>query len=761
MNARRFASTAALAALILLAGCVRTTTPPTIRPTDTPSAPTVTATHTLMPVCTPPPCTPGHEVYYCPDECPGGCGTECATPTPLPATATPHPSAATMELRGPLLVDSIAGRLYAAGWAEGMPTDVGNPAPTHVFALSAEDGRLLAVYDIGGTIGLDSRHGWLYVDEGVGGLTVLDAATGERLQTIALPPNADPWQRNPAPVADPAAGTVLAFRNNIAYMVNPESGAIVREIAFDVPPDGGSCGVVEGPLAIERAVYDPDHRILYAAFVTYVCTPWVSYTIASYDVEASAEIGRSGMLPFAATAHDGRLYGSSWYRMGIGYRWVWQDGEPWLYSSGWSGGGANALQVDAVRGWLYESTESSLRVLDSETMMLLFVARKPAEGSLVGFDPATDNLYFLTEEGRLRVVGASAIQPPGPEAPVPTAPPAVPVRALLASPGWPDDPTLFGIWGDEIPTGECYVLNQTCGMPLVSIDGGAGWAALSGGLPERCACLSTVAVSPDYAADGTLLAGVAGLGAWRSEDGGHLWQPSGAGLDSMAVQQILLSPGFAHDGTAFARALDQLGDALYRSIDGGLTWQPVDANLYLLAMSPEFDQDGTLMGAARLGDGSSGLRISRDGGETWQNLGGLPDGGTIVMLSMAPLFQEWETVFALSSTGTLYRSWIGGSHWESVFQAAPGAAWAEMAYGPQEENRPVFLAVAVRGTPDPASSVDGMLYRSGDGGMTWARVSLPDDVQPTALAVPPDFAEEGLLFLGTGDGQVLVLPVGE
>jgi len=44
---------------------------------------------TLVPVCTPPPCAAG-EVYYCPGSCPGGCGIECATPTPVvPGAGTP------------------------------------------------------------------------------------------------------------------------------------------------------------------------------------------------------------------------------------------------------------------------------------------------------------------------------------------------------------------------------------------------------------------------------------------------------------------------------------------------------------------------------------------------------------------------------------------------------------------------------------------------------------------------------------------------
>jgi len=61
---------------------------PPAPPTDTPFNPTFTPTHTPTPKltiiqCTPPPCNID-EVYYCPDECPGGCGTTCATHTPTP-----------------------------------------------------------------------------------------------------------------------------------------------------------------------------------------------------------------------------------------------------------------------------------------------------------------------------------------------------------------------------------------------------------------------------------------------------------------------------------------------------------------------------------------------------------------------------------------------------------------------------------------------------------------------------------------------------
>ncbi len=60
---------------------------PTFTPMDI-----VPATQTLTPIsetpmimCTPPPCGED-EAYHCPDECPGGCGTTCATHTPAPET---------------------------------------------------------------------------------------------------------------------------------------------------------------------------------------------------------------------------------------------------------------------------------------------------------------------------------------------------------------------------------------------------------------------------------------------------------------------------------------------------------------------------------------------------------------------------------------------------------------------------------------------------------------------------------------------------
>ena len=49
--------------------------------TTTPTSLPLLEVPTSYPVCTPPACAPD-EMYHCSDECPGGCGTTCATATP-------------------------------------------------------------------------------------------------------------------------------------------------------------------------------------------------------------------------------------------------------------------------------------------------------------------------------------------------------------------------------------------------------------------------------------------------------------------------------------------------------------------------------------------------------------------------------------------------------------------------------------------------------------------------------------------------------
>jgi len=125
---------------------------------------------------------------------------------------------------------------------------------------------------------------------------------------------------------------------------------------------------------------------------------------------------------------------------------------------------------------------------------------------------------------------------------------------------------------------------------------------------------------PRVCADHTVFAAVKGNGLFKSTDGGALWLPASAGLPSMSIRQVLLSPGYARDQTAFV--FGQSG-GLQRSADGGRTWTRVGEleTVLLAALSPEFEQDGTLVALGYPKDAPARLLISRDrarAGNRWR-----------------------------------------------------------------------------------------------------------------------------------------------
>ena len=189
-------------------------------------------------------------------------------------------------------------------------------------------------------------------------------------------------------------------------------------------------------------------------------------------------------------------------------------------------------------------------------------------------------------------------------------PPAPTVSALVVSPNFAADATLFaGTMEDGV---------------FVSTSGGDRFVTWNFGLLDlNVMCL---AISPNFAADETIFAGTE-TGIFRSTNGGRAWREVELPFGFDAIISLAFSPRYSEDHTLYAGTESQ---GLWVSSDEGETWarlaegmldDPVNAVLV--------SEDGLLVVT------SAALLHSSDGGLTWTDR--LPEGSEEREISAALL----------------------------------------------------------------------------------------------------------------------------
>ncbi|GAB4373029.1 MAG: hypothetical protein Kow0062_09780 [Acidobacteriota bacterium] len=189
------------------------------------------------------------------------------------------------------------------------------------------------------------------------------------------------------------------------------------------------------------------------------------------------------------------------------------------------------------------------------------------------------------------------------------------------------------------------------------------------------------------------------------------------------------------------------GDVLRRSTDRGVTWTdlPEPAIVYQLAQGP----DGTIYASGFSGD----VHASTDHGQTFAPLGslGCTDAVARVVADPVDAARVWAT--CASDDPALDGAWRwDGSAWSKL--ADPGAPAREravaLAVDPFDTQRLVLVMAldedaASPGPPDERY-FDSHVYRSADGGQSWAEVTPPFGC---AIAY-------GALYLSDAAGHLLV-----
>ena len=258
------------------------------------------------------------------------------------------------------------------------------------------------------------------------------------------------------------------------------------------------------------------------------------------------------------------------------------------------------------------------------------------------------------------------------------------------------------------PTDRKVLYAGTLHLPWRTRDGGAEWQSIHTGMIDDSDVFS---IAVEAHAPESVFASACS-GAYRSADGGGSWKRLNTPHGAFRTYLVALDP--AHPGVVFAAT----SAGLLRSADRGAAWTNVSPHaVRSIAFDPVNPEK--IFFASTTG----GLLVSRDGGRTLEefNTGFVNRNFTAVAASGPALYAA--SVYEPGSGG-IFRSRNRGLRWERLPGPEGGENLLRLAAAP--DNPDLLFAAGYRG-----------LYRSADGGATWAKPVTPPGGAIRALAALP------------------------
>jgi photosystem II stability/assembly factor-like uncharacterized protein len=230
---------------------------------------------------------------------------------------------------------------------------------------------------------------------------------------------------------------------------------------------------------------------------------------------------------------------------------------------------------------------------------------------------------------------------------------------------------------------------------------GAGWEALGpfGG--------SAAIVTVDSHHPGAVLAATSNAQVFRSEDGGDSWKSLPFPAQLRATLHALAAD-HRNPEVYFAGLSSETPQysGIMRTSDSGLTWKRISEprlrNVWSIAIWP---QDSQVMAAG----GEDGLLLTRDGGETWEQL--IPPNDPELKPVVSLTFDPWDSKILYAGTPHLaFKTDDGGATWQSIHNKMLDDSDVFSILVDDRRRRRIFAATC------------GGIYRSLDAGGDWTRV---------------------------------------
>jgi photosystem II stability/assembly factor-like uncharacterized protein len=192
---------------------------------------------------------------------------------------------------------------------------------------------------------------------------------------------------------------------------------------------------------------------------------------------------------------------------------------------------------------------------------------------------------------------------------------------------------------------------------------------------------------------------------------------------------------------------------LFRTSDPSLGWdrfsygQGMDVRTTCISTSA---QNAALI---FVGTATSGVLMSRNGGDSWQQVSGIPNATPVNVIVQDP--RRSSNVY-VGTKQAFYLSHDGGDHWSRRGGNLPFGDFTSILVNPRNPDE-IFVGNAYQN-----GEIGGGVYRSSDAGSTWVRIDVREHRLPSqriwALAL--DSRDQGTLYVGSHSAGVYVVPRG-